>query len=133
MVLPSAAQRVVSTHLRSYAGLRRELRELERDQLLGGYETSFEPRSGGGRPANPTQGRALRLADDRHAGELKRVVGAVDRALAAADERVAKCVLAHYVHGVTWDRAARALGISRQTAWRWERWFSVSVWAELQK
>lgn len=130
--LPAAAQRVVVGHLKAWPALRAELRELECDQLQGGYETSFEPRSGGGRPANPTQARALRLADDKHASELKRVVGAIARALEATDERVAKAIKAHYLASMAWGTIAERMEVERQTIWRWQLAFNVAVWEQLR-
>lgn len=130
--LPAAAQRVVSGHLKSWPTLRAELRELERGIVEDGYGQSFEAVRKG-RVGDPTASRALRLADDRHASELKRVVGAIERALDVTDERVAKAIRAHYLHRLTWNVIAERMQVERQTVYRWHQAFAVSVWQRLQR
>lgn len=129
--LPKAAQRVVQGHLKAWPVLRAELRELERGIVENGYGQSFEAMRSG-RVADPTAGRALRLVDDKHASELKRVVGAIERALEDADERVAKSVRAHYLHGLQWGVIAKRVGVHEKTMIRWHQSFDVLVWQQLQ-
>jgi hypothetical protein len=136
--MPAAAKRVVDFHLKEWRGYRLELHELEADAIFGGYGSDFEARSWSGRPGNPTQTRGLRLADNRRAADLERVIGAIERALieiAGSDRDRSPCWWALrqvYLGNHARERVAHSFGVSRMTVYRWDRAFRAQVWEQLQ-
>jgi hypothetical protein len=141
--MPAAAMREVIGILKTWSEIRYQLHEREADAIFGGYGTDFEARSRGGRPGNPTQTRALRLATDPETRQLERLNGAIERALAdvaggnGKTSRIAWALRMLYLgnHAKTDEgrvlRVAKTLEVSRQTVWRWDRQFKTHLWEQL--
>lgn len=135
--VPAAAKREVAGILKMWREIRYQLHEKEADAVFGGYGSDFEARSRGGRPGNPTQSRAIRLATDPQTRQLERLNAALEAACLDLGGQQGKSAPQWYAmrllhlgnHKV--DVVAKRLEVSRQTVWRWEQRFRTHLWERL--
>lgn len=143
--MPAAAVREVQGILKMWREIRSQLHQKHDDAIFGGYGSDFEARSRSGRPGNPTQSRAIRLATDPETRQLERLNAALDgahRDIGGEQGRESPRWFAMkllYLESPQTEeqvkalRVAKRLGISRQTLWRWQRQFQASLWERLRR
>jgi hypothetical protein len=136
--MPAAAKREVEGILKMWREIKYQLHVKHDDAIFGGYGSDFEARSRGGRPGNPTQSRAIRLATDPETRQLERLNAALEAACLALAGQLGKGSPQWYAmrmlhlgnHKV--DVVAKRLEVSRQTVWRWQQRFQTHLWEQLR-
>jgi hypothetical protein len=135
--MPAAAKREVEGVLKMWREIKYQLHTKHDDAIFGGYGSDFEARSRGGRPGNPTQSRAIRLATDPETRQLERLNGALEAAcldLAGVQGKNAPQWYAMrllHLGNHRADAVAKRLEVNRTTLWRWEQRFMVHLWQRL--